>query len=104
MTATPNQTRRCRANVAHVTQSGQYSGLGFQVKALETSQSVDSSLGNARQRDQRGRLATHIKAEPTASKRGGNTFKHFQGLLPESKGENLAWTVLYVPYLLEICF
>ena len=34
-----------------------------------------------------------------ASERGGNNSK--QGRLPESQGQNLAWTVLYVPYSLD---
>jgi len=31
----------------------------------------------------------------------GNGLKGFKGLLPESQGQNLALTVLYVPYSLD---
>ena len=37
---------RCRENMARVRQSRPDSGLGFQVKVLETFQVVSSSLGN----------------------------------------------------------
>ena len=37
-----------------------------------------------------------------ASERSGNTLKIFQGLLPENQNQNLALTVLYVPYSLDL--
>ena len=36
---------RCRANVAHITQSGPYSGRGFQSNILKTSQVLAFLLG-----------------------------------------------------------
>jgi len=38
---------RCRANMAHMRQSRPDSGLGFQVKVLETFELASSSLGSA---------------------------------------------------------
>ena len=42
----PQPPTRCRANVAHVRQSRPDSGLGFQVKVLNTLQGVPFSLGS----------------------------------------------------------
>ena len=50
---------------------------------------------------------THIRTYPlydvyrTASERGGNHLKTFEGLSPGSQGQNLAVTVLHVPSLLD---
>ena len=43
---TSSKTDGCQANMARVTQSGPDSGLGFQIKVLETFQVVLSSLGS----------------------------------------------------------
>ena len=48
---------RCRANLAHVSQSRPDSGLGFQVNVLEIVQVVPSSLGRASSRSGRRCLA-----------------------------------------------
>ena len=39
--------------------------------------------------------------DKTASERRGNNMKSSQGLLPENQGQNLALTVLHVPYSLD---
>ena len=41
-----HRASRCRVNVAHKTQSGPHSGLGFQVKFIETYTIVPSWLGS----------------------------------------------------------
>jgi hypothetical protein len=80
--------------MAHISQSGPDSGLGSQGKVFKKFGIVPSSLGS-------GTLAlgaVPLAAGPLPSEEG--TVKNKSGLLPESHDQNLALTVLYVPYSL----
>jgi hypothetical protein len=47
------------------------------------------------------RSSSVVRVQRTASERRGHTFSNFGGLCPDSQGQNLAVTVLCVPYSLD---
>jgi len=61
------EVSRCRANMAHIRQSGPDSGLGFQVKVLTLVSVVHFGGGGGRQRC--------VDRDASASERRGNTLK-----------------------------
>jgi len=73
---------RCRVNMAHTRQSRPDSGIDLSRFYCEG----------------------HPLSPLSATEREGDTFKHFQdfrSVNDQSQGQNLALTVLYVPYCLD---
>ena len=96
--------------MALIRQSWPEYGLVFQVNALETFYVIASSLGSDLSEKWicRAFLANMAQGGHTGAGGGGERFraereqlKTFEGLLPTSQGQNLAFTVLHVPYSLD---
>ena len=99
--------------MAHIRQSRPKSGLGFQVQVLKTLKVVPYSLGSglasrsslarvARQSCSYGFIREAEKFDKQEARR--ERIKTLLGLLSEngsSQGQNLALTVLHVPYSLD---